>query len=326
MYAHRTVRFMKDENVGNFIQNLLESDENNEIGIVKVVPEYEVKTKSLGVFYEIPSAHRQYVEKIGTNDACVFEMSGSATIEDGAWKDLQKRSQKKCRASNKQPVYAINIRDTLFHEDEPWNFNNFGPSHSIIHGQKQNLMNGIQNSYINIGMFCETVYRHKCFLVDENLLLKHHIKYTKLIQYPGEFIFTLYGAFHWGWNAGFNVCESMNLASPKFKKIYEEVSLCKATCEYSAMPIPVHQKLGKLLQQANESQMLTLPPPSLQLSDTDFATNPNDMMVIEKSTHNITGADMLLTMNVIDYSQTHFVYALHQMISKLIRSDYRLGH
>lgn len=287
-----------------------------------------MKTKNLGVFYEIPSAHRQYVEKIGTNDASVFKMSfenvhpknvhdfilesksigiprGSATIEDGAWKDLEIRSQKKCRASNKQPVYAINIRDTLFHEDEPWNFNNFGSSHSIIHGQQQDRMNGIQNSYVNIGMLytwfclhsedsnlasvnylhsgepkhwicvpksegpklqkliidllnskydysCETVYRHKCFIVDETLLLKHHIKYTKLIQYPGEFIFTLYGANHWGWNAGFNVCESMNLASPRFKEIYQEVSLCKPTCEYSAMPILVHQKLGELLQQANE--------------------------------------------------------------------------
>lgn len=287
-----------------------------------------MNTKPLGVFYQIPSAHRQYVDKIGSKDSNVFQITyenvypknvhdlillskfigipeGSDTIEIGAWKDLVRRSQRKCRAPNKQPVYAINIRDSLFDEDEPWNFNNFGIEHSIIHGHQHELMNGIQNSYVNIGMLytwfcihcedsnlaslnylhsgepkhwicvpksegpkltkaiidllnskyeysCETVYRHKCFIVEESFLLKHDIKYTKLVQHPGEFVFTLYGAFHWGWNAGFNVCESMNLASPKFKQIYEEVSLCKPTCEYSSMPILVHQKLGKLLQQANE--------------------------------------------------------------------------
>lgn len=134
-----------------------------------------MKTNPLGVFYEIPSAHRQHVEKVATNDGNVFKLSyidvfpgnaynfimesksigtpkNSPAIEDAAWKDLLKRSQSKYRASNKQPVYAINIRDTLFHEDEPWNFNNFGCEHSIIHGHQQDQINGIQNSYINIGM------------------------------------------------------------------------------------------------------------------------------------------------------------------------------
>lgn len=295
---------------------------------MQVIPEIEIKTKTLGVFYPIPSAHRQYVEKIESKDDHIFQISytdvypknihdfildsksieipkGSASIEDGAWKDLLTRSQNKGRAPNKQPVYAINIRDTLFHEDEQWNFNNFGYQHSIIHDHQQNSMNGIQNSYINVGMLytwfcmhcedsdlasvnylhigepkywicvprreapkltklvndllntnykysCPTVYRHKCFIVDEALLIKHGIKYTKLIQRAGEFVFTLYGAFHWGWNSGFNACESMNLASPRFRQIYEEALLCKPTCDYSSMPILVHKQLGKLLARTNE--------------------------------------------------------------------------
>lgn len=292
----------------------------------KVVPDYNLRTKELGVFYPIPSAHRQHVEKIGS--ANVFEIKyedvfpknvhdmisssrsvgvpkASESIESGAWNDLRKRSLKKGRASNKQPVYAINIRDSLFEEEEPWNFNRFGFEHSIIHGNQREPMNGIQNSYLNIGLLytwfamhcedsnlaslnylhagdpkhwicvpnsertkltaaimdwlsseheynCDTVYRHKCFVVDESFLSKYEIRYTKLIQYPGEFVFTLYGAFHWGWNAGFNVCESMNLASPKFKEIYKNVLLCKPMCEYSEMPIRVYQRLGKLLEQLDE--------------------------------------------------------------------------
>lgn len=49
------------------------------------------------------------------------------------------RAKRKVRVPNKQPVYAINIRETLFHENEPWNFNKFGYGHSIIHGRQQEL-------------------------------------------------------------------------------------------------------------------------------------------------------------------------------------------
>lgn len=280
----------------------------------------------MDVFYEIPNgcAHQQYIEKVFSNGANVFQIKfndvkpknvhdlilesksieipkGSANIEDGAWRNLLKRSKPNGRAPKNQPIYAINIRDTLFCEDEPWNFDNFDFEHSIIHGlSQQNLMDGIQKPYINIGMLytwfamhcedsdlasvnylhagepkywlcvpkseaekmktilidslntkyhydCDTVYRHKCFIADEALLVQHGIKYTKLIQKPGEFVFTLYGAFHWGYNGGFNICESMNLASPKFRQIYEEAVICGPDCDYSPMPILVRKRLGELL-------------------------------------------------------------------------------
>lgn len=45
---------------------------------------------------------------------------------------------------------------------------------------------------------CPTVWKHKCFVLKEYLLKKHKIEYTKLVQEPGEFVFTLYGGYHWG--------------------------------------------------------------------------------------------------------------------------------
>lgn len=284
----------------------------------------------MDVFYKIPCGHRQYVERITAN---VFEMKfknehpqnvhdfileskyieapKDCSLDEGAWRNLSERSKRNGRSSHKQPLYAINILDTLFDANEPWNFKNFGNAHSIIHGLKpdqQEFMDGIQRPYVNIGMLytwfcmhcedsdlasvnylhsgapkywlcvarsegqklkkvfmdllssnykykCETVYRHKCFIIDENFLSKHQIKYTKLVQNAGEFVFTLYGAYHWGWNGGFNVCESMNLASPKFRKIYAEAVLCKSSCEYSPMPLLVHEKLGELLKRADEMKI-----------------------------------------------------------------------
>lgn len=301
------------------------------LDFLQVATNYELKTKTVGALYTIPQAKRQCVTRICENGANLFVMgfeeadpknvhnfilesssikmpNGSASIEDGAWKNLLARSRNNGRGPNKQPVYAIDIRDTFFEETEPWNFNNFDCHHSIIHDSSlkdEDLMPGIQNSYVNIGMLftwfcihredsdlasvnylhcgapkywfcvpksegpkleaalldmlgkkfsfeCKTVYRHKCFIVDESFLRNYGIKYSKIVQHPGEFVFTLYGAYHWGFNGGFNVCESMNLASPRFKQIYEEAVICASSCQYSREPLAVHRELGKLLENYNE--------------------------------------------------------------------------
>lgn len=87
------------------------------------------------------------------------------------------------------------------------------------------------NSLIASAKFkCRTVVRHKCFLVRPSLLKKHGIKFTRVQQNPGDFIFTLYGAYHWGFNAGINICESSNLASPRYEEFHKKAVLCQGDC------------------------------------------------------------------------------------------------
>lgn len=74
---------------------------------------------------------------------------------------------------------------------------------------------------------CETSYLHKCFLLPPEILAKAGIELTKVIQYPGEIVFTLYGAYYWVFNAGFNVCEASNL-KPMYKEMYK--SNCSKSC------------------------------------------------------------------------------------------------
>lgn len=78
---------------------------------------------------------------------------------------------------------------------------------------------------------CDTVYKHKCFIIPPWELIKNGIKFTKHIQYPGEAIFTSYGAYHFGFNSGLNICESINIASPKFLEFYNQATLCTPPCE-----------------------------------------------------------------------------------------------
>lgn len=81
-----------------------------------------------------------------------------------------------------------------------------------------------------LGYKCDTVLRHKCFITPPWLLEQHGIKYTRHIQRPGEIMITTYKAYHFGFNTGFNVCEAMNIASPKFLGIYPDAILCKSKC------------------------------------------------------------------------------------------------
>lgn len=79
---------------------------------------------------------------------------------------------------------------------------------------------------------CDTIIRHKCFIIPPWILNKYGIKFTRQIHYPGEIMFTLYGAYHFGFNTGLNVCESANIASPMFFKFHSGASLCKSPCPY----------------------------------------------------------------------------------------------
>lgn len=77
---------------------------------------------------------------------------------------------------------------------------------------------------------CETALRHKCFIIPLWVLDQHQIRYTKYVQKPGEIMLTCYKAYHFGFNAGFNVCEAANIASPKFVNIFGKAKLCQSHC------------------------------------------------------------------------------------------------
>lgn len=48
-----------------------------------------------------------------------------------------------------------------------------------------------------------------------------------MVQNPGEFIITFGGAYHEGFNWGFNIAEAVNLATVKWLEIFSNVDSCK---------------------------------------------------------------------------------------------------
>ena len=53
--------------------------------------------------------------------------------------------------------------------------------------------------------------RHKDILFSPSVLKVHNIPYTTAVQHPNEFIIINVGAYHAGYNAGFNIAEAVSI-------------------------------------------------------------------------------------------------------------------
>jgi hypothetical protein len=60
---------------------------------------------------------------------------------------------------------------------------------------------------------CPQSVMHKRFLIDPRVFHRYGIPTCRIVQYPGDLVITAPGAFHFGYNAGFNVAEATNFAT-----------------------------------------------------------------------------------------------------------------
>lgn len=56
---------------------------------------------------------------------------------------------------------------------------------------------------------------------------KGEIQIHKMVQYPGEFIITMSGAYHTGFNWGFNIAEAVNFGSLAWLRQFPQAKACK---------------------------------------------------------------------------------------------------
>jgi len=74
---------------------------------------------------------------------------------------------------------------------------------------------------------CSEFLRHKTSLFSPDILNDSGIPFHRVVQEAGQFIVTMPGAYHAGFNHGFNCAESVNFALPSWIPIGKEAKSCE---------------------------------------------------------------------------------------------------
>ncbi|KAK9828707.1 hypothetical protein WJX72_001637 [[Myrmecia] bisecta] len=90
---------------------------------------------------------------------------------------------------------------------------------------------------------CPEFFRHKELLISPQMLQAHNIPVVKVTQYPGEFIINYPGAYHAGFNHGYNCAESTNFATRSWIGIGAQARVCD--CHSDAVKIEMRMFLDE---------------------------------------------------------------------------------
>jgi len=108
----------------------------------------------------------------------------------------------------------------------------------------------MESNYHHAKKDCPEYLRHKRSLVSPAILKKAGIPYTRTVQYPGDTIITFPGSYHSGFNAGFNIAEATNFATPEWIPYGRTAKVCN--CRPDSVRIDINKFEGLLLRYEKE--------------------------------------------------------------------------
>lgn len=86
-----------------------------------------------------------------------------------------------------------------------------------------------------LSRYCPEFLRHKEIMLSPALLAAHNIQCVRTVHNPREFVVVGPGAYHAGFNHGFNLAESVNFATPAWVSVGARASFC--TCRPDSVKI-----------------------------------------------------------------------------------------
>lgn len=95
---------------------------------------------------------------------------------------------------------------------------------------------------------CPAFVRHKDVMISPSVLRKHAVPFVQARQEAGEFVVLNAGAYHAGYNLGFNCAEAVNFALPEWLEVGRDCQAC--TCE--ALPEGVTLDMGIFFPELRE--------------------------------------------------------------------------
>jgi jumonji domain-containing protein 2 len=131
--------------------------------------------------------------------------------------------------------------------------------YSILPERRARLDSIAEGSYAEELRRCREYMRHKTKMFSPARLKECGLPYDTVVQHAGEFVITFPGAYHAGFNHGFNLAEATNFATPSWLPLGRKARRC--VCR----PHSVHIDVAELevLYQCKVAQESALHPPTI---------------------------------------------------------------
>lgn len=108
---------------------------------------------------------------------------------------------------------------------------------------------------------CPEFFRHKELIISPALLDQFGIPYVKVLQHPREFVINYPGAYHAGFNHGYNCAESVNFATRRWIPIGAKAAVCKCNPDSVTIDmrmfrhlVPAKQLPAELFEDSTEDE------------------------------------------------------------------------
>mmetsp|Transcript_19607 Transcript_19607/g.54505 ORF Transcript_19607/g.54505 Transcript_19607/m.54505 type:complete len:625 (-) Transcript_19607:134-2008(-) len=101
---------------------------------------------------------------------------------------------------------------------------------------------------------CKGFLRHKDVMFSPSMLRTHNVPYVQVRQEPGEFMVLNAGAYHAGFNMGFNCAEAINFACPDWLPIGRRATPCKCSAMKDAVRIDMRFFIPDMTDSESESE------------------------------------------------------------------------
>ncbi|XP_055307723.1 uncharacterized protein LOC129571875 [Sitodiplosis mosellana] len=103
---------------------------------------------------------------------------------------------------------------------------------------------------------CSKYIRHKCVLIPPSILEENAIGFTRIIQYPGQYVITLSGGYHQGFNAGFNLAEAVNFGSNRWIQFLPKFENCSCDSQENQDNIYTVARLREIVAALDSHQIV----------------------------------------------------------------------
>lgn len=96
---------------------------------------------------------------------------------------------------------------------------------------------------------CNNFLRLKALLIPPSVLKSENIRFARIIQNPGEYIVSLAGGYHSGFNCGWNEAESINFGSERWLQLFPDFIPCGCKDSHASNVREVKKILANICRQ-----------------------------------------------------------------------------